>query len=175
MSRKTFAANQTFNQPHWDGHGTSPIGWEGHDGGHDLDFIPSDDPDMIAAAMIAAREADRQKRERIVAYVNDIPDLVLRGLTNYVNYGVPVGDFLTAVLENDLSGAVAHADPESLAAIKPLVVLLFNEAPSRCWRHPDRVAAWLRMGTENRAELVGNCSTWQRFMEVTDADRLPAA
>ncbi len=169
MSRKTFAANQTFNQPHWDGHGTSPIGWEGWDDGHDLDFIPSDDPDMISAAMEAAREEDKLIRERIVESINDIPEYLLSTLTDYVNLGVPGGLFLRAVLENDLAGAIAFADFESLPVLSSLVVLIHNDAPSECWRHPDRVAAWLRMDPEKREEIVANCDSWRRFMEVRDA------
>ena len=168
MSPRKLAFGTTFNQPHWDGHGTSPIGWEGHDA-YDLDFLSPDDPDLVAAAMDAAHETDTRTRERIVESISDIPAPVLKALTSYVNLGSPPDLFLTAVLENDLAGAVAFADDGSLAALTALVVLIHNETPGECWRSPDRVAAWLRMWENDRLEIVANCHNWQRFMEVTDA------
>ena len=68
MSRRKLATGQPFNQPRWDGHGTSPIGWEGHDDAYDLDFLPSDDPDLIAAAMDVARAQQAKKEQRIVRH-----------------------------------------------------------------------------------------------------------
>ncbi len=168
MSRRTFAVGRSTATPSWNGKGVRPDGWEGWDDGWDIYHIPFDDPDAIAAAMDAAKEADQQARERIMEYQTDIPPLVLRGLTNYVNYGVPVGEFLTAVLENNLANAVAYADVNSLVALKTILMVLHNEAPLKCWRHPDRVAAWLRMDTEQRAGIIDGCPSWQRFMEVTE-------
>ena len=73
---------------------------------------------------------------------------------------------MASVWENDLAGAIALADTDSLAALRPLVVLLHNEAPPQCWRSPARVACWEMMWAEDRAEIVANCDSWRRFMEV---------
>jgi hypothetical protein len=61
-----------------------------------------------------------------------IPPLILRGLKNYVEHGYPTGDFLQAVLRNDLCAAIGRADEGSLAALRLIVQLLHNECPSRC-------------------------------------------
>lgn len=55
----------------------------------------------------------------------------------------PVGDFLTAVLSNDLKEAVKRADHLNLTALVPWVDLLYNYCPSNCWGSPAKVKAWL--------------------------------
>lgn len=42
----------------------------------------------------------------------------------------PVGDFLRCVIENDLSGAYAHADEQNAAAMRGWVMWFYNHAPS---------------------------------------------
>ncbi len=61
MSRRTFAIGRSTATPKWNGQGVRPDGWEGWDDNWDIDFIPPDDPDAVAAAMDAARE--EAKRE----------------------------------------------------------------------------------------------------------------
>jgi len=55
----------------------------------------------------------------------------------------PVGDFLTAVLHNNLTEAVARADDENIKNLPAFVGYLYNEAPSLCWGSKERVAEWL--------------------------------
>ena len=73
-----------------------------------------------------------------------IPVALLSGLTRYVNDRIATGGFLRAVLENDLFGAHAKADPDSLAALPALMRYIYNEVePGTCWGSPEAVAAWL--------------------------------
>ena len=67
----------------------------------------------------------------------------LDGLKRYVEHHIPTGDFLKAVLENDLTEAVARADDENQRVIPIYVSWLYNEAPSKCWGSPEAVRAWL--------------------------------
>ena len=55
-----------------------------------------------------------------------------------------VGDFLRAVLENDLAGAVSRADPENLAALKDIVTYVHTELPALSHGSPADCTAWQR-------------------------------
>ena len=98
-------------------------------------------------------------------YALDIPPLVLRGIINYVEEGRPTGNFLRAVLEDRLFDAVMRADEDSLAAIKQILWVLHNEAPSQCWGSPEKVTAWLNLDADSRKTLVDNCPSWREFVE----------
>jgi hypothetical protein len=56
----------------------------------------------------------------------------------------PVGGFLTAVLENNLSEALGRADEQNLQTIFHIVAYVYNELPSECWGSPDKVFKWQR-------------------------------
>jgi hypothetical protein len=81
-----------------------------------------------------------------------IPSETMTCLTLYVRHHWPVGDFLMAVLSNDLRNAIGRADEKNLPALPAIVMFLHNEVPARCWGSPERVAAWLRDGG-------GTCAT----------------
>ena len=98
-------------------------------------------------------------------YSLDIPPLVLQGIVNYVEEGRPTGDFLRAVMEDRLLSAVMLADEDSLAAIKQILWVLYNEGPSQCWGSPEEVTAWLNLDADSRKTFVDNCPTWQDFVE----------
>jgi hypothetical protein len=84
-----------------------------------------------------------------------IPDRMMAGLQRYINDHVPVGDFLTAVLRNDLMEAVNRADEENMANLPAYVGYLYNEAPSSCFGSPERVRKWLEAGQKEREEKDG--------------------
>lgn len=73
----------------------------------------------------------------------DIPANVYESLEAYLEYGHPPGDFLEAVLCNDLQRAVAHADEESAAALVPLAKLIFNRVPGDAHGSLMKVTAWI--------------------------------
>lgn len=68
---------------------------------------------------------------------------VQRALLAYILDRHPIGDFLRAVLSNDLREAVGRADEINGLALRALVRWLYNEAPGACWGSPDAVARWL--------------------------------
>jgi len=59
-----------------------------------------------------------------------IPALTMDGFKRYKR-GCPPGHFLTAVIENDLLGAVGHADDDNARALIQIVLYVHNrlEAP----------------------------------------------
>jgi hypothetical protein len=71
-----------------------------------------------------------------------IPSHLRPGLEHWIREARPVGGFLSALLANDLSRAIALADHQSLYALPVLVSWLTNRAPSPCWGSPEKVAAW---------------------------------
>ncbi len=72
-----------------------------------------------------------------------IPEYMMGPLQRYIKERSPVGDFLTAVICNDLKGAVDRADDTNLANIPAYVGYLYNEAPSGCWGSQEAMARWL--------------------------------
>ena len=72
----------------------------------------------------------------------------------------PTGDFLGAVLANDLVGAFSQADDRNSLAMRDYVFWLYNYAPGRSsgvWGSREAVAAWLSgkdpEGCEDREEI----------------------
>lgn len=80
-----------------------------------------------------------------------LPEHCREGVRLYVEEGVPVGDFLTAVLENNLVEAFARADEVNAERMRDYADFLWNEAPSPCWGSGEKVAKWLEKHAELRA------------------------
>lgn len=64
-------------------------------------------------------------------------------LIRYIENRYDPGSFLTAVLSNDLFGAIWRADPENLRALEGICQFIYSDMPSSAWGTPDNVAAWL--------------------------------
>lgn len=52
------------------------------------------------------------------------------------------GDFVLAVLSNDLTEAVGHADQYNMATIPAIVSYCFNHLPSESWGSREKTRAW---------------------------------
>lgn len=72
-----------------------------------------------------------------------ISDVVIESLDLYVKQGIPTGDFLKAVLSNDLMEAVGRADHWNQKTLVNICGYIYNELPKDCWGSPARVANWL--------------------------------
>lgn len=70
----------------------------------------------------------------------------VESLENYRDYGIPTGDFLSAVLTNDLLRAVHHGDYENLRDLVEIVRYLYNDFPIDCWGSKEKVKAWIEKG-----------------------------
>lgn len=71
-----------------------------------------------------------------------IPTRMMPALRRWIDHGILPGNFLQAVLRNDLRRAVALADDENLANLPAYTSYLYNDAPQACWGSPERVEAW---------------------------------
>lgn len=78
------------------------------------------------------------------AALHGIPPMILEGLKRYIDQRVPTGDFLYAVLTNNLREAVFRADLHSELSLSKIVRWLHWEAPSQCWGSVEKVGAWLK-------------------------------
>ncbi len=68
------------------------------------------------------------------------------GVRLWIERGIGPGSFLTAVLSNDLFGALGRADEENSRALKSYGVYFYSYAPSGCYGSPLRVAEWAKSG-----------------------------
>jgi len=74
-----------------------------------------------------------------------LPDYMVGALVRYFNCHIPPGDFLTAVLSNDLAEAVNRADEVNRHALGDYIIWLYNYAPGRPngWGSPQAVQDWI--------------------------------
>ena len=71
-----------------------------------------------------------------------IPAYMVGGIVRWIVNGIPPGDFLTAVLSNDLKGACERADDTNQHLLFIYCNFFYNYAPSQCWGSPEKVLAW---------------------------------
>ena len=62
-----------------------------------------------------------------------IPAYMHEGITAFYEDGRPPGDFLSAVINNDLKGAVTLADDRNVHLLKNYVLWFYNWAPGGTW------------------------------------------
>lgn len=72
-----------------------------------------------------------------------ISPTILVKMHAYINNHEPTGDFLRAVLENNLSDAFSRADDWNRETLFDIVGFVYNEAPRACWGSPAKVDTWL--------------------------------
>jgi len=72
-----------------------------------------------------------------------IPEPSMAALRLYIDKRVKPGDFLTAVLENNLMRACSHADDDNIDLIPVYAAYLYNEIPGNCHGSAEAVAEWL--------------------------------
>lgn len=79
-----------------------------------------------------------------------VPDHTQMALEGYVIDGYQPGGFLTAVLANDLFGAIGRADYMNKAALADICGWIYSRAPSDCWGNYEIVKEYL---AQKRKEL----------------------
>lgn len=76
-----------------------------------------------------------------------IPEHMREGVDNWILHGLPYcGDFLAAVVCNDLREAVERADDVNRGRLADYVRFFYNYAPSGCWGSKERFDRWVRHG-----------------------------
>ena len=72
-----------------------------------------------------------------------VPEHLREGLVRYLVHRIQPGRFLTAVLENNLTMAIARGDDISCAGLPALIRFLVNGAPGEASGSRRTVCAWL--------------------------------
>lgn len=70
-------------------------------------------------------------------------ETTLDALNRYIYNKIPPGDFLKAVLSNDLKEAFGRADETNQAVLFFIVMWLYQNAPAGCWGSRDNYYDWL--------------------------------
>jgi hypothetical protein len=83
-----------------------------------------------------------------------IPDYMVGGIERWIEHGIYPGDFLTAVIENDLREACGRADDTNQKLLYQYVSFFYNHAPSRCWGSPEKCEAWSNEKTATLREAA---------------------
>jgi hypothetical protein len=73
-----------------------------------------------------------------------IPEHMRESLKNYIEHGIQPGHFITAVLSNDLKGAISRADSINQLALADYIRWLYNYAPQECWGSGAHVVDWIK-------------------------------
>ena len=73
-----------------------------------------------------------------------IPVYMHGAIIRYYEKGIPPGDFLTAVINNDLIEAISHADNKNINCLKAYIMWFYNQAPSGSWGYQNAVKDWLK-------------------------------
>lgn len=77
---------------------------------------------------------------------NPVKPDTIEDILRYVNDKVPPGDFLQAVLENNLKESFQRADEDNIRSMFEIVQFIYNEIPASCWGSPEKVKKWLEKG-----------------------------
>jgi len=72
-----------------------------------------------------------------------IPERMHGAIQRYIEQRINPGDFLTAVLCNDLKEACARADDENITMLPVYVAFFYNEVPAKCRGSSEKVMEWL--------------------------------
>ena len=74
---------------------------------------------------------------------SDLPEHMQGAMERYMQYGIEPGSFLTAVLCNDLMGAVGRADSINRARLNDYATWLYNNAPRMSFGSLEKVERWI--------------------------------
>ena len=82
---------------------------------------------------------DEQKAKMLIY---GIPEHMQGSIVRYYENGIRPGHFLTAVIDNDLRGAIERADDINVNLLKAYVMWFYNCAPGGSWGHEGAVQSW---------------------------------
>ena len=78
--------------------------------------------------------------------MNALPAYMQDSVRLYIERGQPPGDFLRAVLENNLIEAFGHADEENERCMRVWARWLYMDVPSSAWGSRKTVNTWIAKG-----------------------------
>ena len=75
-----------------------------------------------------------------------LPDYMRGGMRRWIEHAIPPGDFMRALLENDLIRTFEKADSTNQRRVGDYLRFLYNCAPRGCFGSPENYAAWVARG-----------------------------
>jgi hypothetical protein len=75
-----------------------------------------------------------------------VPEHTRGALLRYRDKGYDPGGFMTAVLTNDLMGAISRADRENARALIEICRWVYMRMPRASWGDDDTVDQWINAG-----------------------------
>ena len=72
-----------------------------------------------------------------------LPKRLRGGIQRYIDRGIPPGDFLTAVIQNNLKESVGRADDDMIKELPAIVGWFYWEAPAICWGSKENMKKWM--------------------------------
>jgi hypothetical protein len=90
-------------------------------------------------------------KEKIIEKMNSfgLPEYMQEGVVRYIFDYIMPGNFLEALLANDLSRSVSCADMENSSKLKDWVCFIYNTLPSNCWGSYGIIQDWIEKGQKN--------------------------
>ena len=85
-----------------------------------------------------------------------IKPIIIEALRAYADYGRPVGDFLTACLENDLMEALGRADDDNRKVIFEICMYIHWEIPAICHGSKEAVRKWLKRDWTEARKMIAD-------------------
>ena len=75
---------------------------------------------------------------------------MVAAVQRYVEHGIQPGGFLTAVICNDLVGAINRADEDNRENLTAIVGYFMWEVPAPAWGSEQKMREWMKSKQENR-------------------------
>lgn len=82
-------------------------------------------------------------------------EITKRTIDNYVEHGLLPGSFVTAVLSNDLMGALGKADIDNRRDIFEICQYVWDTVPVAAHGSPQKVSQWLKRKSDERKKSHG--------------------
>lgn len=79
----------------------------------------------------------------------EFPEHIWDGFKRYMLHGIRPGDFLTALLSNDLLEVFNRGDDEALAGLRVTVQFMYNNCPLGSFGDKECFQYWLDVGGLN--------------------------
>lgn len=85
---------------------------------------------------------------------HSLPGHLRAGAENYINNGIIPGEFLQAVIKNDLFEAVGRADSVNKFVLLEICQFFINEAPASCHGSAKTMHDWALRGGLNGIRVL---------------------
>lgn len=88
---------------------------------------------------------------------NLLPEHIRGGVQRYIEDGILPGDFLKAVICNDLRESFARADEINMLRMFDIISFFYYEAPRGCWGAEEKMLDWITRSKE----ATGSTMKWR--------------